>query len=186
MSRFIQLGDPAQNEMLAELYQDMLDHGFGDDTPINWLTSQSSRPDILAGTWEFSKGMLLRGELPMMVKQMIAATIAARNNCIYCRELHGNTLSMLGVSEELINSCVTDPELTSVQQPHRAILQFAVKVSQSPEMIDAEDLGVLKAQGITRSEVLEIIALSAYCNFINTWADISRVKVENGSASDEA
>jgi hypothetical protein len=95
MSRFSQVEDPANNEDLKVLYQDMLDNGFGDKTPIHWLTSQSSRPDILAGTWAFSKGMLLQGELPMMVKQMIATTISARNNCNYCQDLHGNTLGML-------------------------------------------------------------------------------------------
>lgn len=178
MSRFSQVEDPTKDASLALLYQDMLDNGFGDIKPINWLSSQSSRPDILAGTWEFSKGMLLQGELPMVVKQMIAATIAARNDCNYCRELHGNTLSMLGVSEELITSCVTDPSLAAIQQPHRSILHFAVKVSQTPESIDADDLQELKTLGITRSEILEIIALSAYCNFINTWADISCIRIE--------
>lgn len=185
MSRFSQVADPAQNETLSRLYQDMLDNGFGDGTPINWLTSQSSRPDILAATWEFSKGMLLQGELPMMVKQMIATAIAARNNCNYCQDLHGNTLSMLGVSKAVISSCVSDPELAEVQQPHRAILQFAIKVSQTPAKIDAEDMQELKTQGLTKSEILEIMALSAYCNFINTWADISRIRVENEGGCDD-
>lgn len=185
MSRFNQISDPAQDETLSALYQDMLDNGFGDKTPINWLTSQSSRPDILAGTWEFSKGMLLQGELPMMVKQMIATTIAARNNCKYCQDLHGNTLSMLGVSKALITSCVSDPTLAEVQQPHRAILQFAVKISQTPGKVDADDLLQMRAQGLTKSEILEIMALSAYCNFINTWADISRIEIENEAESNE-
>lgn len=179
MSRFQQVYDP-DDEMLAALYADMLDKGFGQRQPINWLTSQASRPDILAGTWAFSKGMLLQGELPMIVKQMIATTIASRNNCNYCRDLHGNTLAQLGVSEAVVNSCVSDPDLHAVLQPHRAILQFAVKVSQSPGKIDKADIAELEEQGVTRSEVLEIIALAAYCNFINTWADISLVQNESG------
>lgn len=182
MSRFNQLENIAGAEPLASLYQDMIDHGFGDEIPIGWLTSQSTCPDILAGTWTFSKGMLLQGELPMMVKQMVAATIAARNNCNYCQDLHGDTLSMLGVSQDVIKSCVTDPELAGVQQPHKAILEFAVKVAKSPAQIAAEDVAELLQRGVTREEVLEIIALSAYCNFINTWADISRIRPESESA----
>ena len=181
MSRFSQLADPSGNETLSALYQDMLANGFGDEQPINWLSSQSSRPDILAGTWEFSKGMLLQGELPMLVKQMVATTISARNNCDYCRILHGNTLRMLGVSDDLISSCVTDPSLQVVQQPHKAILEFEVKVARTPDEIDAGDIEELKSQGITHSEMLEVIALAAFCNFINTWADLSRVQPENGS-----
>ena len=177
MSRFRQVIEP-DDEFLAALYTDMLENGFGQHKPINWLTSQASRPDILAGTWAFSKGMLLQGELPMMVKQMIATTISARNHCTYCRNLHGNTLAQLGVSEAVVSSCVADPELKAVLQPHRAILQFAVKVSQSPDKIDKADIADLEARGVTRSEILEIVALAAYCNFINTWADISQVRSE--------
>lgn len=185
MSRFSQVEDPANNEDLKSLYQDMLDNGFGEKAPIHWLTSQSSRPDILAGTWAFSKGMLLQGELPMMVKQMIATTISARNNCNYCQDLHGNTLSMLGVSQAVVASCVSDPELAEVTQPQRAILQFAVKVSQHPAEIGGEDFQALRDHGVTQSEMLEIMALSAYCNFINTWADISCIRPESENQPDE-
>lgn len=180
MSRFRQVVDTGDDADLDALYRDMLDNGFGREVPINWLTSQATRPDILAGTWAFSRGMLLEGELPMMVKQMIAATIASRNNCNYCRELHGNTLAMLGVSEAVINSCVSDPELAEVMQPHRAILQFSVKVAQSPAEVGADDIAGLRAFGVGESEVLEIVALAAYCNFINTWADISCIRPEGG------
>ena len=181
MSRFQQIADPDGAEPLSGLYRDMLDNGFGQAQPINWLTSQALRPDILAGTWAFSKGMLLAGELPMMVKQMIATTISARNNCDYCRELHGNTLSQLGVSEQVISSCVSDPELGAVMQPHRAILQFAVKVARTPGEVDETDVGELQERGVAGSEILEIIALAAYCNVINTWADISCIRSEGGS-----
>lgn len=184
MSRFSQLSDPSGNDTLNSLYQDMISHGFGDETPINWLTSQSSRPDILAGTWAFSKGMLLQGELPMLVKQMVATTIAARNNCDYCRILHGNTLKTLGVSQEMISSCVSDPELRAVQEPHRSILKFAVRVAGTPGQIERRDIEQLKGLGLTRSEILEIVVLAAYCNFINTWADISRIRPENGKPGD--
>lgn len=179
MTRFSQLQSPADDSKLAALYEDMLEHGFGAETPINWLTSQSARPDILEGTWALSKGMLLQGDLPMMVKQMVATAIASRNNCNYCRILHGNTLSMLGVSEDIIRSCVEGPELESVQQPHRQIMKFALKVAKTPESVDADDVAALRQQGVNKEEMLEIIALSAYCNFINTWADISRIRPES-------
>ena len=178
MSRFEQILDTADNIELATLYQDMIQYGFGSNVPINWLTSQSIRPDILAGTWAFSKSLLVQGLLPPSVKQMIAATIAVHNNCLYCNRLHSNTLNMLGVPEDIIESCVTDPKLAQVQQPHRAILQFALKTAQSPTSITQEDYDRLREYSITDEEILEIIALAAYCNFINTWADVTGIQVE--------
>jgi len=46
--------------------------------------------------------------------------------------------------------------------------------------IEEADIEDLRAQGITRSEILEIVALAAFCNFINTWADISQVQRDGG------
>ena len=53
MSRFKQILDTSDNAELDALYKDMVQSGFGGTVPINWLTSQSTRPDILAGTWVF-------------------------------------------------------------------------------------------------------------------------------------
>lgn len=52
--------------------------------PVNWVTSQAGRPDILAATWAFTKGTLMHGQLPPTVKQMIAMVIAMQNDCRYC------------------------------------------------------------------------------------------------------
>ncbi len=178
MSRFKQITDTSDNEELQALYQDMVQHGFGDTVPINWLTSQATRPDILAGTWVFSKSILVQGKLPATVKQMIAAAIAVQNNCYYCNRLHSDMLGMLGVSEEIIESCVTDPNLTEVRQPHRAILHFALKVARAPKSVTEDDYHALREYSITDEEILEIIAIAAYCNFINTWADVSGIQIE--------
>lgn len=45
----------------------------------------------------------------MMVRQMIAVTIAACNDCNYYQDLQGNTLSMLGLSTEVITSLHFSP-----------------------------------------------------------------------------
>ena len=37
--RFQQITDTADNPELQDLYLDMLQHGFGDELPIKWLTS---------------------------------------------------------------------------------------------------------------------------------------------------
>jgi hypothetical protein len=50
MSRFHQVRDPADNPRLGSLYKEIVDHGLGANTPINWFTAQSARPDILATT----------------------------------------------------------------------------------------------------------------------------------------
>jgi len=178
MSRFEQIGITDANSALHGLYDEIVQSGFGDETPYNWFASQSIRPDILAGTWSLTRNLMLEGELPSIVKQMIVVTISVQNNCNYCKCVHGHVLSALGVSEQVIESCIGDPEHTAVQQPHRAIIEFALKISAHPAQVNKQDYELLLEQGISEQEILEIIALSAYCNFINTWADISQIPVD--------
>lgn len=178
MSRFAHITETTGNDALQGLYREITQSGFGREIPYNWFTSQSTRPDILAGTWSLTRNLMLQGELPPIVKQMIVVTISVRNNCNYCKCVHGHVLSALGVDEHIINSCISDPELKAVQQPHKTILEFALKVSATPAAITAADFQLLQDRGVNQQEILEIIALSAYCNFINTWADLSQITVD--------
>ena len=178
MGRFAQLTNAGDDAVLDGLYREIVQSGFGDDRPYNWFASQSSRPDILNGTWSLTRNLMLEGELPAIVKQMIVVTVSVQNSCNYCKCVHGHVLGRLGVSEEIIESCIGDPDLKAVQQPHRAILKFARKIAASPAEVGQSDLEPLISQGVSEPEIMEIIALAAYCNFINAWADLSQISVD--------
>jgi len=45
-----------------------------------WLTAQAERPDILEVTWRLVRGLLLEGELPPNVKQMIIVRVSTTNH----------------------------------------------------------------------------------------------------------
>lgn len=106
MSRFELVKDASGNPELESLYKEMVEYGWAtpDGVPVNWITSQASRPDILAATWAFTKGTLAHGQLPPTVKQMIAMVIAMQNDCRYCEVAHTNALEAMGVSQDVIQS----------------------------------------------------------------------------------
>ena len=98
MSRFMHITDTPGNAALQGLYRDITQSGFGHEIPYNWFASQSSRPDILAGTWSLTRCLMLQGELPPILKQMIVVTISVRNNCNYCNFINtGADLSQIPV-----------------------------------------------------------------------------------------
>ncbi len=109
MSRFNQIRDPSDNPKLGSLYKEIVEHGLGEDIPLNLFTAQSGRPDILEATWGLFKGLLLQGQLPATVKQMISMTIAMQNDCRYCAVAHTHALEGMGVAKEVIQSCASDP-----------------------------------------------------------------------------
>ena len=183
MSRFHQVRDPSDNPQLAALYKEIVEHGAGAaGTPINWFTSQSVRPDILAATWELFRGIFLRGALPPTVKQLISMTIAMQNNCRYCTVAHTNALESMGVPTEVIQSCASDPELAEVPPPQRAMLKFGLKTARSPRSVTDEDVQALRDHGLTDGEIMEVAMVAACSNFLDTWADVSGILVDGEKA----
>ena len=169
---------PDATEVLNPLYEEILDAGFGDEVPLNWFTSQSSRPDILRSTWALTKGILVEGQLPGALKQMICLAVSGRNDCNYCQVVHTNVLAALGVSDDAIQACVADPDFSSLPPVQRAVLHFATKAARSPNDIDDEDRQSLRDVGLTDGEIIEVCMLAAFTNFINTWADAAGVPLD--------
>lgn len=178
MSRFEQIKDPSGEPKLEALYREILDQGFGTQTPIAWFTAQSRRPDILETTWGLVKGLLLQGELPPTLKQMIILRISTDNDCGYCRVIHTNALKAMGVPAEVIDSLTTDVSPAKLPPTQRAIVEFAARVAKDPKSISDGDFEILRQFEISSGEIMEATMIAAFANFINTWADVSGVLSE--------
>ena len=122
----------------------------------------------------------MNGKLPATIKQMIAMAISHQNDCRYCAITHTGVLEKLGVPEEVVRSCVEDPDLTEVPEPHRAILKFALKANRDPNSLTDEDFTTLSEKGLSREEIMEVIMMAGFTKFINTWADASAITVDGG------
>ena len=166
---------PAQSQAL---YTDILDHGFGADRPINFFAALAPRPDILEATWNLVKAVLVSGYLPASVKQMIALSISRQNGCRYCSVVHRGALESAGVDPMVVESCATDPDTTSLAEPQRSIVQFALKVARDPASVRDEDFERLRDWGLAEEELAEVVMLAGFTNFINAWADISGIPLD--------
>ena len=180
MPRFKQIKHPDDPELKA-LYKAALEGGMvgtEEGVPNNFVTSQSERPDILAATLNFADKILMQGLLPPTVKQMIAMTIAMQNNCRYCTQLHTSALEGMGVPQEVIQSCASDPDLAELPPSQRAILKLALKTSRDPLAVTDGDLQTLREFGLSDAEIMEVAMMAAAENFLNTWARVSQISLD--------
>ena len=177
-ARFEQIRRPAEDSELKALYDEITAHGFGAEIPINWFTSQAIRPDILRATWNLVKGLMVEGELPATIKQMVAMAISVQNDCRYCQVVHSGALESLGVPRNVITQCVENVEAAQLPPAHRETLKFAVKAAKTSSSVTDEDFAVLRHHGLSDREILEVSMMAAFTNFINTWADLSGIALE--------
>ncbi len=179
MPHFDLVTDPAPDSELQDLYVEIVDAGFAmHDQPLNWFRSLAARPDLLRAAWGLVRGLLVEGELPACIKQMIVVAISSQNRCRYCEITHTGALHALGIDEATIRSCASDPELLELSSPHREAVALAVRASDSPQSVSADDLAVLKDKGLREGEIMEVLLLAAFTSFVNTWADAVDVPLD--------
>ena len=178
MSRFTQIDQAAQGSELALIYAEIIKEGLGTDKPISWFTSQGQRPDMLKPIWEMSKAILLRGQLPITLKHMIALKVSLINECAYCSSLYNRALVAGGVATELVDCISEDLTLSKVPPSQRAVLRFAIKSSTHPHSMTDDDFNELRELGFSEGEITEILFTTGFANFLNFWADLSGIRAE--------
>ena len=177
MARFKKIKHPEDPELKA-VYKKTMDAGFigsEEGVPTDFFTSQSERPDILAATLTLTDTILNQGMLPPTLKQMIAMTISMQNDCEYCSRLHTRTLESMGIPQEVIQSCASDPGLAELPPPQRAILKFALKIARDPQSVTDDDFDTIREYGLSDGELMEVAMMAATETFLNTWAKVSRI-----------
>jgi len=86
---------------------------------------------------------------------------------------------MAGVAPAVVESCASDPTVAGLEEPHRSIVRLSMAVAESPETVTADDLRTLMDLGLSHDEVIELLVMASFTNFINAWADISDIPLDS-------
>ena len=138
----------------------------------------ANSPVVLAGTWAALRNIFLQTSLPLSLASMILFSIAAAKKCQYCSAVHQVTCKTLGVEEDTLAALDSNLEALA---PHRVqtIVKFAQKCALDPQSLEADDYEAIRALGVGDQELMEIIALSALGNFLDTLADGMKIQVDS-------
>ncbi len=140
-----------------------------------WGTAHNS----LKGIFPAMEHILVGGELDRNLKEMIMIAISSRSCCSYCETAHSTFSSMMGGTQEQIKSLQTENTLLeSDDKKNKAAIDFAVKLSYNASASSEDDFNRLMALGYTKSQVMEIIAMSGLAVFYNHLADATKVNID--------
>ena len=73
----------------------------------------------------------------------------------------------------------TDYTAASLTARERAILDYAVKLTRTPEAMERGDVDALRAAGLEDDEILDVCQVTAYFAFVNRMADGLGVELES-------
>lgn len=144
----------------------------------NIMKSQGRSASALKGAWGALSNVFLGTNLPMSLASMILYSIAAARNCEYCSAVHKMTCKTVGIDEDTLRALEKDLEALTPRRVQQ-IVKFAQKCASAPMTVTEEDYENVRAEGVSDEEIVEIIALAALGNYLDTLADAIRVDVDD-------
>ncbi len=137
----------------------------------NVLVAYSFDDKKLAGfTTMYNELMLGDSGLSKLEREMIAVVVSSMNRCYYCLVAHGAAVRELSGDPELGEMLVMNYRMAELSPRQRAMLDFAVKVTEASYLIEEPDREALRAVGFTDRDIWDIAAVAAFFNMTNRMA----------------
>lgn len=114
--------------------------------------------------------MLAPSGLSKLEREMIAVAVSSVNRCYYCLTAHGQAVRQLSGDPVLGEMLVMNYRAAQLSPRHRAMLDFAVKLTEAPHRIEEEDREALRQAGFGERDIWDIGAVAAFFNMSNRLA----------------
>jgi uncharacterized peroxidase-related enzyme len=120
--------------------------------------------------------MLAPSGLSKLEREMIAVAVSSHNRCYYCLVAHGAAVRQLSGDPALGELLVMNYRAARLSRRERAMLDFAVKLTAEPWLIEEEDREALRRLGLTERDIWDIAAVAGFFNMSNRVASATDMR----------
>ncbi len=135
------------------------------------------RPDEFRAFMAYHDALMdKQGGLTKAEREMIVVATSAPNQCQYCVLAHGAILRIRAKNPLLADQVAVNYRKADITPRQRAMLDFALKVSQRSAEVDEADIAAVKAHGLTQDDVWDIMAIAAFFAMSNRLANVTGMR----------
>jgi uncharacterized peroxidase-related enzyme len=120
--------------------------------------------------------MLAPSGLSKLEREMIAVAVSAHNRCYYCLAAHGAAVRQLSGDPPLGELMVMNYRAARLSERERAMLDFAVKLTAEPWLVEEEDRARLRHAGFSDRDIWDIAAVAGFFNMTNRVASATDMR----------
>ena len=120
--------------------------------------------------------MLAPSGLSKLEREMIAVAVSSQNRCYYCLTAHGAAVRGLSGDPVLGELMVMNYRAARLSSRQRAMLDFAVKLTEKPWEVEEEDRERLRREGFAARDIFDIAAVAAFFNMSNRVASATDMR----------
>lgn len=131
------------------------------------------RPETGKSLYELAQ-VLLRGDstLSEAERELIAAYVSYRNQCVFCYSSHAAAARCLyGDERNVVDEVLGDMNKAHVSDKMKALLNIAGKVQILGKEVKQADIDAAKATGATDKEIHDTVLIAASFSMFNRYVD---------------
>ena len=159
------IGEGAADGELREVYE-RLKAGRGKVSNI--MAVQSLLPKAMDAHLDLYMTLMFgNSNLTRVEREMIAVVVSAANNCSYCINHHAAALDHYWKDSEKLSRFIADFRSVELAPRVRAILEYAEKLTRTPDWVSGGEITALRKEGLNDPEILAVDLIASYFNFVN-------------------
>ncbi len=143
----------------------------------NVFLALAHRPDEFRSFFAYHDALMEKKEgLNQAEREMIVVATSSANQCQYCVVAHGAILRIRAKNPLIADQVATNYRKADITPRERAMLDFAMKVSQYAEEVGEADFKALRAHGFSDEDIWDIGTISAFFAFSNRIANLINLR----------
>ena len=131
------------------------------------------RPETGTHLYELAQ-VLLRGESPLSEaeRELIAAYVSRRNNCVFCMSSHAAAARCLyGDEQHIVDDVLQNEDNADISDKMKALLHIAGKVQVLGKEVTKEDVAAARKSGAGDRDIHDTVLIAAAFIMFNRYVD---------------
>jgi len=144
----------------------------------NVFVALAHRPDEFRAFFAYHDALMEKqgGNLSKAEREMIVVATSSANQCQYCVVAHGAILRIRAKNPEIADQVATNWRKADITPRQKAMLAFAMKVSQQAWAVDDADFATLAVHGFDQEDAWDIAAIASFFGLSNRMANVTNMR----------
>ncbi|AOJ99278.1 peroxidase-related enzyme [Burkholderia vietnamiensis] len=143
----------------------------------NVFVTLAHRPDEFRAFFAYHDALMDKpGNLTKADREMIVVATSSANQCQYCVIAHGAILRIRAKDPLIADQIATNYRKADITARQKAMLDFAMKVSQAAHEVGEADFDTLKSHGFSDDDAWDIAAIAAFFGMSNRLANVTNMR----------
>ncbi len=143
----------------------------------NIFLALAHRPDEFRAFFAYHEALMERqGGLTKADREMIVVATSGDNGCQYCVVAHGAILRIRAKNSLVADQVAVNHHKADITDRQKAMLDFALKVSNDSRSVDESDYEALHMHGFDDDDIWDIAAITGLFGFSNRLANFASIR----------